>query len=123
MYQIRDPWRCRERSEPLEKLRGVGVIAKLLECGDLSSNGNNLAKDLHFCRTSLDSCTTRARCLKADKQDKVARVRQALQQMVLDATARYHSTGRNNNAGELAIVDPFRLLLCLRKRESLPLER
>ena len=97
-------------SEPLQQFVHVGVVAELFEGGDLRAHGNDLAEDLHLARAVLDLAAARAHRLEADEQDEVARVRQALDQVVLDAAALAHSVGGDDDRREVALVDLLGLL-------------
>ena len=57
------------------------------EGGNLRANGNHLPENLYLVRATLDGKTPRSRCLKTYKDDRIPRVGQSLDQMVLDAAA------------------------------------
>src|SRR5437879_1397545 len=105
MHQIGGCWLIAERSQPLQQLRGIRVVAELFESGDLRSDRNVFAEDLHFVGFALDGETAGARSLESDEQDEVSRVWEALRQMMKDATSGDHATGRNDDRRHSGVVD------------------
>ena len=99
------------------------MVAELFQRRDLRAHRNDLAEDLHLARAVLDLAAARSHRLVADEQHKVARVRQALDQVVLDTPAHAHSVGGNDDRREVAVVDLLRLLRRAGKVESRPIQR
>ena len=79
--------------QPFEKLRRVGVIAELLERGYLGAYWNHLTENLHLRRATFDCEASRAWRLKSNKNDSVLGIRQALNQVMLNASSGDHATG------------------------------
>src|SRR3974390_423266 len=96
------------------------MIAELFERGDMCANGNDLALDLHLRRAVFYLGAAGARRLKANKEDQILRIGQALRQVMLNAPAGGHAARRDNDAGEVIIVDLLRLLARLRERDTRP---
>src|SRR5689334_5406868 len=99
------------------------MIAELLQRGDLGTNGDVVAKNLHYLGFALDGKAACTGCLETDEQHKVPRIRQSLRQVMQNTSARYHPAGRNDDRGHPVLVDLFRLLGRRREREVWPLQR
>src|ERR1035438_766406 len=99
------------------------MIAELLECCDLRSNGNVIPKDLHFVRLALNGEPARPGRLKSDEQHQIPWIGKPLREVMQDAPSSHHATGRNDDHRHHGLIDPLRLFRSRSKRESWPLQR
>src|SRR5215467_8921307 len=107
--QIRGARLALKCAQPFEKLGRIGMVAKLLERGNLGANRHHLAKNLHLRLATFDPKAPRSRRLEANEDDGVSRVRKSLREMMLNPSTGYHPARRNNDARELRLVDLLRL--------------
>src|SRR5882724_7854476 len=99
------------------------MIAELLKRCDLSANWDEVPEDLHLGRAALDDCPPRARRLEPDEEYEVLRVRQALGEVMQNASTRRHTARRDNDRRILTCIDFLRLFGRLCEGESRPVER
>src|SRR5215469_1630980 len=99
------------------------MIAELLERSNLGPNGHHLAKNLHLRLAAFDPKAPRSRCLEANKNEGVSRVRKSLREMMLNPSTGHHPARRNNDGRELRLIDLLRLFCRQRKMKARPLER
>src|SRR5262245_12862605 len=79
--------RCaRESPKPGEKLIRISVVAELFQGSNVGADGNFLGIDPHGFGAALDDGPARARRLKTDENHLMARIGQAVKQMVQDAS-------------------------------------
>src|SRR5579859_7087510 len=67
--QIGRLWPVAECAQPLQQLGWIGMIAELLERGNLGANGNHITEDLHFVGLIFNCETPRPRRLEADRSE------------------------------------------------------
>src|SRR5207248_10381950 len=93
--------------QPLQQLRGIGVVAELLQRRDLGADGNLLSKYLYRGNAALDERAARPWGLKADEEHQVPGIRKTLGEVVLDSASSHHAAGRDDDHGEARVVDLF----------------
>src|SRR5262249_50126689 len=113
--------RCaRESPKPGEKLVRISVVAELFQGSNVGADGNFLGIDPHGFGAALDDGPARARRLKTDENHLMARIGQAVKQMVQDASTSDHAARRDNDAGTSYVVDLARLFLLRREVKAFP---
>src|SRR5437762_14324060 len=109
MYEVSGRRRLRECAQPLQQLWRVGMIAELLQRGNLRAHRHFFAKDLYAFYSRLDQRAPRAFRLKADVQHKVARIGQPMNQVMLYAPSGNHAARRYDDARISRLIDLLRL--------------
>src|SRR5256885_2443381 len=99
------------------------MIAELLDGGDMRADGNILVEDLYRLSAALDDGAARAGSLKSDEDDGVLGIREAMDEMVQDASSGRHATGGDDDLGKMRVVDLLGVFLFRLEGEALPLER
>src|SRR5690349_8428645 len=94
-----------ECPQPLQQLGRISVIAELLEGDHLCADRNFFAVDSYHGGTTLDDRTSRSGSLKTDEDHCIARIGEALYEVMQNAAAGHHTAGGHDNAGKMSRID------------------
>src|SRR5437763_9810141 len=98
------------------------MIAELLQSGYMRAD-RRLVREYAYCfGSALDRSSACARSLKTDKDHLVTGIRQALHQVVQNASSGDHAAGRDNDAGIVDLIDLFGVFLLGREVKALPVQ-
>jgi len=92
-------------AQPIEKFALIGVHRKMAEIDDLGSHGYVATEKFGLPLTVDQGASARSRRLKTDEDDRVARIGQALREVMEDASSSRHSGSRNDHRGSPHVAD------------------
>src|ERR1700686_943941 len=97
MHQKKLAWRRRNSLKPAHQFASAGVRRKLPQVYDFGLYRHALPVNLDRLRSFLERAATGSLCLKAGQQYAIARIGQALLEVMQDAAASSHAARRNND--------------------------